>query len=333
MPPPSYQIQLDSALRDAAQNGAIQALNHALREGANPQRDTPFQHNALQCAARNGHLECLARLLPLSDHIDDALRLASRNGHSECLALLLPHATHFNESLMFAAQNGHTDCVDLLLPRATQFNEALRLAILSGHPECISRLLPFSDPHYTSGPFNRTLLHWAVLSGHQDGIELLLPHSNPDKQDQAGWTVLHCAAHLGNLSLCHRLLLCNPALARKHTLDGNTPLHLAAQSGHIECLSLLLAHSDPLCVNHSGDTPLHLAAAGGYLECTLLLLPRSNGMALNAAQYTAKQVAERAWQTPCVTAIQTFLQAQSESQLLETATPPSSTRHPPKRLL
>ena len=58
--------------------------------------------------------------------------------------------------------------------------------------------------------------------------------------------------------------------------DGNTPLHLACQSGSVEVLHELLkvkGCSSVLRVkNKDGQTPLHIAAKGGHQEAVLKLI-------------------------------------------------------------
>lgn len=57
--------------------------------------------------------------------------------------------------------------------------------------------------------------------------------------------------------------------------EGNTPLHFAAQAGHVEVISFLLSRVkniqvDP--VNKLGFTPLMKAAIQGRVKCSKLLL-------------------------------------------------------------
>ena len=57
--------------------------------------------------------------------------------------------------------------------------------------------------------------------------------------------------------------------------EGNTPLHFAAQAGHVEVVSFLLSkvrtiQIDP--VNRLGFTPLMKAAIQGRVKCSKLLL-------------------------------------------------------------
>ena len=57
--------------------------------------------------------------------------------------------------------------------------------------------------------------------------------------------------------------------------EGNTPLHYAAQAGHVEVVSFLLnkvrtIQVDP--INHQGFTPLMKSALQGRIKCSKLLL-------------------------------------------------------------
>ena len=54
--------------------------------------------------------------------------------------------------------------------------------------------------------------------------------------------------------------------------NGNTPIHYAAEKGHIEIVQLLMSSTDnPNAVDNAGFTPIHYAAANGHVEIAQLL--------------------------------------------------------------
>jgi ankyrin repeat protein len=86
---------------------------------------------------------------------------------------------------------------------------------------------------------------WAPLmaasrKGHTDIVELLLAHGcgDVDAQGSFGSVALHFACINGHAGVVRALL---GAGAGPHTVDswGDTPLALAAQEGHEECVALL----------------------------------------------------------------------------------------------
>ena len=93
-------------------------------------------------------------------------------------------------------------------------------------------------------------------------------------KDKDGNTKLHIAARTGNVSdmqliLSNRLIDLNV----KNNND-KTPLHLASRNGNTECVKLLLTHQD-INVNAQdkwGNTSLLYACGYGYTDCVKTLL-------------------------------------------------------------
>jgi ankyrin repeat protein len=55
--------------------------------------------------------------------------------------------------------------------------------------------------------------------------------------------------------------------------NGNTPLHIAAQNGHINIVKLLLELKAPTSIkNSSGNTPLHMSIEYDYYEASKVLV-------------------------------------------------------------
>ena len=82
-------------------------------------------------------------------------------------------------------------------------------------------------------------------------------------------TPLHDAARRGNIDLLEECLENNiPVNATDHA--GNTALHWASHSGHVECLLKLIESCGNVLQfslkNRLGDTPLHMAAFKGNLS-------------------------------------------------------------------
>ncbi|CAM8888293.1 hypothetical protein QQ045_025876 [Rhodiola kirilowii] len=85
-------------------------------------------------------------------------------------------------------------------------------------------------------------------------------------RDDRGWTQLHVGARKGDVKEVKRLLKEGtdanvPAWGPKS--QGVTPLHLAAEGGHLRIMDLLLEHGaniDARTKGSCGWTPLHIAA-------------------------------------------------------------------------
>uniref|UniRef100_A0A1I8IXX6 VPS9 domain-containing protein n=1 Tax=Macrostomum lignano TaxID=282301 RepID=A0A1I8IXX6_9PLAT len=121
-----------------------------------------------------------------------------------------------------------------------------------------------------------TLLHVAAIHGHTRLAGFALDRrAAPDCRTRAGgFTPVHFACQHSRPQALRFLLHrgCDPA-ARDN--QGNTPLHLCAMKGHVDCASVILETGPAWLVNSvngRGNSPLHEAARGCYpAMCDLLL--------------------------------------------------------------
>lgn len=90
------------------------------------------ESRALKTAAAYGSLPIIKMLIPVSDvknsndYLGSPLMIAARCGHADCVAYLLPRSRPNDQqgktgetALMMAAAEGHKECVELLLPLST----------------------------------------------------------------------------------------------------------------------------------------------------------------------------------------------------------------------
>jgi ankyrin repeat protein len=138
-----------------------------------------------------------------------------------------------------------------------------------------------------------TPLHFAEQNGHISVIELFANNLEElNKTNKNKWTPLHYAAFNGYLEVAKMLLKkmktknMNP---NPKDVQGVTPLHLAAQKGHLAIFTLIFDQiliplsrpSDPLTHqemfknppdNYAGNTPLHFAVRSGRSSiCSMIL--------------------------------------------------------------
>ena len=144
----------------------------------------------------------------------------------------------------------------------------------------------------------RTALHVAASKGDLTAVRALLDtedgFSNPRHTDYRGQTPVHVAAKAGHDDIVADLVIHSyklapirppstgsgrrrPFLVNQQDLDGNTPLHLAALSGHVAVIQALerTAESSTLDLgieNSNGWTPVQLAALNGHTEAVMKLV-------------------------------------------------------------
>ncbi|KAK7496576.1 hypothetical protein BaRGS_00012228 [Batillaria attramentaria] len=126
------------------------------------------------------------------------------------------------------------------------------------------------------------------------------------------WLVTRGAATARQLS-CLRTIGCKPGIASVASSQSRlTPVHLAAESGHAQCLHWLLQRGNGYAQqDNMGDTPLHKAVRNGNLECVALLIPHGPAISLeNHSGQTPLDVARISQQAECAAHLQRAMASQ-----------------------
>ncbi|KAJ6008350.1 NACHT nucleoside triphosphatase [Penicillium herquei] len=126
----------------------------------------------------------------------------------------------------------------------------------------------------------QTPLHKAVLHNDLEFFNLILRSKeiNPRARDQRGWTPLLLAVSLGSFPVFNELLSIDIrddfAWEGYHHVDRNSIFHIATISGNAEIMAMLLDTSRMpiLSRDPSGNTPLHLAAQTGHEDIANLII-------------------------------------------------------------
>ena len=223
----------------------------------------------LHLAVQRGNLEMVNFLIDRGSDINAAtitracspLHLAIERGHIEKVRVLLESGSDI-------------ECRDSLLLTPLHYANSFRhieiFALL---------VTKCADVNKIPQQFKSSILGFAAQTNKLEVMEVLLAHGfNPDSHGEFGYTLLHRAAKYGEPKLeVVELLVRNGANIMAVDRDGYTPLHLAAMEGNSEILTLLLKRdADPLAFSKAWfawnrKTPLHLALEGNHQECVELI--------------------------------------------------------------
>ena len=313
----------------ACTNGSERIVDALLKAGANP--NTRFQsgETPLMTAARTGRIEAINALLRHGADVNvregtpkgqTALMWAAAEGHTEAVQLLNSRGADVrarSESgftpLMFTARGADLATAKVLLAAgadvnesATDGNTSLLIATMHGHTEFARFLVQEgADPNKGAG---FTPLHWAA--GEWDTMLTGTVGENNE------WHHLGGLRGQGKLDFVKFLIAAganpnarmtkDPPRAGKPgaTLVGATPFLLAAKSGDLDVMRLLLdTGADWRVASAQNTTPLMAISGVGYvygshvtesiaLEAVRFLLDLGADVnAANSAGYTALHAA------------------------------------------
>lgn len=131
---------------------------------------------------------------------------------------------------------------------------------------------------YAKDEQGRTLLHYAVVGSSYDVVDfLLLQDFDVNIADRNGETPLFDAVRRGNLKISKKLILKYAKVNLHNFYKKETPLHLAAHSGNIDLVTLLVeSGASPQAFNQDDLLPIHYAVLAGNIHLIDYLLQAGN---------------------------------------------------------
>ncbi|XP_059402613.1 ankyrin repeat and SOCS box protein 15-like [Carassius carassius] len=263
----SYRLSLEEETADgetplilATQAGLVEIVRTLLENGASPNRINSKNESPLLLAVRTDSFEIAFTLISRGASVNQAcpkkwtaIHEAAKVGCTDILTLLLQNGGNVLET----DEHGVTP-----MGIGAEYGQAEALDILIHHGGDVNAQAPNGD----------SVLFDAAGSGNPDCIELLLQHgADPNIANLSLQLPIHCAAYKGNY-LALRMLI--PVTTwRALCLTGQSPIHSAADGGHVQCMEFLVDQG--FDVNALLDT--HVSEKYGDMRKTALYFAVSNG--------------------------------------------------------
>ena len=225
-----------------------------------------------------------------SSDLTDLLKRLKTKQRKTALETNTKDGSHFVTPLIIAAHNGHLSPVKILLGYGADIEARgtlkigdevaegctpLWAAAVTGHLDVVRLLIERNADVDGRTSTGSTPLRAAAVKGHLDVVRCLV-ESGADVNTRNytdGSTPLITASYWGQLSVV-TYLIDKGAFVDLQAKDGNTALHDAAQRGHLEIVSQLLALGASQLPNNQGLTPLLCACNQCSIEIVEYLIKR-----------------------------------------------------------
>ncbi len=289
-------------LSAAARTGNKALVQILLDKGAkieaagSPQAGYSPNANPLTMAAASGSVEVMRLLLDKGGNLaapqnTSLLNSAVQENNKEMIDFLLEKGVSIEGNpnggytpLVSAVQKNLPEMVKYLIQKGAKVNPnettaygyagyawPLYAAIQQGSKDMVELLMKNgADPMKVIRGEGQTAFAYAFNYGRRELVEAMLTKDvNINQKDRKGQTLLHLSLNAD--SSITKLLLDKGATIDERNAAGLTPLHLAAQSGSMAPIKVLLAaKADLTAKTPIGDTPLHLAVARPSVANALL---------------------------------------------------------------
>ncbi|XP_042320079.1 ankyrin repeat and SAM domain-containing protein 6 [Sceloporus undulatus] len=316
----------NTGLQFAAAGGHEELVGFLLRRGASVQSRNHCGWSPLMQAARFGHLTVARILLENGADLNaqnklgaSVLTMASRGGHVSVVKLLLEAGAYVDNydhldtgldnskeelpaitPLMAAVQHGHEAVVHLLLDWGADCNYTVKtmgwtplmLAAVSGRVSLAQQLM-----NKGANPDHQNMLHKtpydiSVDFKHEEMKDYLAPITTvrPQTDKQKRQPDIFHALKMGNFQLVKEITDEDPAQANVINDDGASPLMIAAVTGQLSLVQLLISRNVDIDKqdNVHGWTALMQATYHGNKEVVKYLLNQGADVNLRAKNgYTA----------------------------------------------
>jgi ankyrin repeat protein len=213
----------------------------------------------------------LSRIWKIGNQSSTFLGIASSRNDLDCVRVLLaagarPNGLDASEQtpILWAAARGHLEVVRCLMQsgahteyRSLKGMNFLHAASIGGNAEILTIALGCGFDLEERSSAGTTALHYAVSNERESCVRMLLEAgASAVAQGSGGVTMLHNCRDTA-LPILDLLLSKNPPLDIQNE-EGQTPLHMAALHGHVECgIRLLKAGANPAIADRMGRYPLH----------------------------------------------------------------------------
>lgn len=239
------------------------------------------------------------------------LHYAAKSGNKECFKILIENEAHFTTTinykseLHYAARSGNFSLLKYLgeilkakgifdnekIKTDKYGNNTLHYAAQSGNAECIKFFIDnqvqFLKNKYNENPFHKIA---GNSETQENAINFLIEHikllgrlkSETNREDVDGNTPLHIAAQHGNKQLIELFTQSGAKVVQNK--QGNTPLHIAIIHGNACCIKLFYENTRNSILESKGEhgrNLVHLAAMYGQFVCLDFLVKKFDNYDLN----------------------------------------------------